>query len=634
MGDKGTQPARKRDRIGFTLWILYLLLLVASVVIGGRIVYIQLFYEPAPRLASLFRPSSTKVKLDPVRGSIFSRDGKLLAMSIPAYQVFMDCAVLKDNYRDQPAKENEWRQKARDLSAGLARIYGDKSAEEYYRMIISGREHNKRNAAIGYPIDNETFKQVKALPLFREGPFKGGFKSEKRSIRQYPYGTLARRTIGYVKDNSRSNGNNMIGLEGSFDEQLRGREGFEWMKITDNRGLIRNTDSAFVRPVDGMDLRTTLDIDIQDIADKALRRQIEENPKIEGGCAVVMDVKTGAIRAMVNLLRDQGTGLLGESYNFAVGRSGEPGSVFKSTTLMTLLEDGKVTLRTKIPTNHGVLPGYKNPDTHIYDYEKKNNTDSIPVLDGFEMSSNYVFRKLAIDNYGKTPHKMLDRLQTYKLGEVYDFDLGGFAKPTIPSPESRSWSKTDLGSVAIGYTVSVTPLHTVTFYNAIANRGRMMKPYLVESVEENGSVKKKYGPVVLNPSICSKATADSLIYALSMVIEKGTGRRRLSGAKASVAGKTGTSRRVSADPKRISPYEDSQGRIAYQATFVGFFPVEKPEYTAIVIAYSYPSHETFFGGTLPAMAFREIVDKVYALGHTGGGMLTHRGDMPVWKEKD
>ncbi len=626
----------RKDSTGFILYCFYLLFLLLSIVIFVRIIHIQVSYKPDERIADLFKPKSKLQVLEPMRGSIISHDGRLLAMSTPMYQVYMDCAVMKDNFAGKKGKEEEWRGKARKLSEGLAEIYGDKSASEYYNLIIRSREANKRYVRIGGQIDHETLQKVSALPLFNEGAYKGGFMTEKRDSRQYPYGTLARRTIGYVKDNRNSNGNNMIGLEGRFNYVLHGKEGYEWMKVTDDREMIHNYDSAYVKPEDGRDIRTTLDIDIQDIADHALRAQIEDNPKIEGGCAIIMDVKTGGIRAMVNLLRDSTSGRMTESYNMAIGRTGEPGSVFKSTTLMTLLDDGKVKLSDEIPTNHGIVKGF-SPDTHISDYERENKTDKISVLHGFEISSNYVFRKLAIDNYGNKPKKMIDRLYSYKLGEAYDFDLSGFKAPTLPDPQSKYWSATDLGSVAIGYSAAETPLHIVTFYNAIANRGKMMRPYLVESIEENGAVKEKRGPTILNGSICSKATADTLAKALRNVVEEGTGKRRLANAKCKIAGKTGTARIV-LDPKytRISrnPYEDEKGRKQYQATFVGFFPADEPEYTAIVVIYSNLDREIFYGGTLPALAFREIVDNVYSLDRRNGEVLSTKGPMPDWNKKD
>lgn len=628
---QNNEEKTQKDSISRALYAFYLLFLLAAVAVIVRILYIQVIYEPDPSFAGYFRPKSIKERLEPERGAIIACDGRLLAVSTPMYQVYMDCAVRKGDLNRE--EESEWREKAKELSKGLSDIFKDKPSQYYYSLIIKGRERGSRYVKIGRTIDHEVLQSVKRLPLFNEGRYKSGMIIEKTDTRQYPYGSLARRTIGYVKDNRKSNGNNKIGLEGRYEYILHGKEGYTWMRLTDGKAVIPNIDSTSVKAEDGMDLRTTLDVDIQDIADNALRNQIEDNPKIEGGCVIIMDVKTGAIKAMVNLLRDSLSGRMFESYNMTVGRSGEPGSVFKATTLMSLLEDGKVRLSDMIATNHGDIKGFKR-DQHIVDYERKNKTNEMSVLHGFEISSNYIFRKLAIDNYGKNPKEMTDKLYKYKLGEVYDFDLDGLKSPTIPSPNSKYWSATDLGSIAIGYSVSETPLHIVTFYNAIANRGKMMKPYLVESVEENGIVRKKYGPGILSNSICSKTTADSLTYALTRVTEVGTGRIRLKGALSSIAGKTGTARIV-LDPKytRIShnPYQDEKGRRQYQATFVGFFPAERPQYTAIVVIYSNLNREIFYGGTLPAMAFREIVDKIIAIDPNNGKTITKEGSVPKWE---
>ena len=635
------------------LWVFYLLFLIVGLVILGRIIWLKTVWKPDPSIASYIKPRDVKETIEPGRGSILACDGRLLAMSTPMYQVYMDCTVQKETFarekqkvleynaaatasgkplKEVRDKEGEWLEKAKALSAGLATIYGG-TPQDWYKLISTNRERGGKYVKIGGRIDHETLQKVKALPLFEEGKYRSGLRTEKYDTRQYPYGTMARRTIGYVRSNTKDPVS--LGIEGKYNYELHGKEGYEWMKITDKRGWIHNWDSAYVKAVNGYDVRTTLDVDIQDIADRALRNQIEDNPKIEGGCVVVMDVETGAIRAMVNLLRDSVSGRMNESLNMAIGRAGEPGSVFKTTTLMSLLEDGKVTLSTQIPTNHGDVKGFSRDD-HILDYERENKTNRISVLHGFEISSNYVFRRLAMDGYGDNPKQMMDKLYMYKLGEAFDFDLDGLATPSLPSPDSPSWSGTDLGSVAIGYSVAETPLHIVTFYNAIANKGRMMKPYLVESIEDNGKVVKKYGKSILNGSICSPATADTLTKALKRVTEEGTGRRRLSGAKWPVAGKTGTARIV-LDPKKVhrrTPYEDFQGRKQYQATFVGFFPADAPKYSAIVVIYSKLDREIFYGGTTPAMVYREIVDKLYAMDQDGGETVYATAKMPKWNNLD
>ncbi|MFA6592487.1 MAG: penicillin-binding protein [Bacteroidales bacterium] len=626
--------ARGRNRIATILWTLHALFMIFAVFVIIRILYIQYVYKPDPELVGLLKPRSTKQVIEPARGAIIAEDGRLLALSTPLFQVYMDCSVMKADFKADKKKgaekEKEWRSEARRLAEGLSKIYGDKTAAQYYNMIIRGRENNSRYVKIGNKINLDVLNQVKELPLFEHGANEGGIMYERFDSRQYPYGSLARRTIGYVKDNSNSNGNNHIGLEGKFDYVLHGQEGIEWLRVTDNRNRIQNYDSTYVKAEDGMDLRTTLNINIQDIADQALRNQIQNEKEIEGGCVIILDVQTGAIRAMVNLLRDTTDNVLSESYNNAIGRKGEPGSVFKATTLMTVIEDGYVkSLDEKLPTNHGIIKGYPQDD-HIPDYERNHGASSISVLDGFKISSNYVFRYLAVTNYDKRPQKFLDKLYMYKLGEAYDFDLAGLQTPSLPTPKSSSWSGTDLGSIAIGYSVAETPLHIVTFYNAIANKGKMMKPYLVETIEENGIVKEKRGPSVLNSSICSRATADTLLRALKAVTEEGTAQR-LKYAKCEVAGKTGTSR-IILDPKYTGGiegrYQDKYGRKQNQATFVGFFPADNPKYSAIVTIYSMPSIKSFYGGTLPALTLKEIVDDLYAMDPTWGEVITKKGEVP------
>ena len=617
---------KKRDRIGVILYCFYAIVLVAGFFIIGKMVCIQLFWKPDKDVARFFLPPSTKSVIEPDRGAIIGSDGKLLAMSTPMYQLYMDCTVLKSVFRGKSnpdSLERDWLSKAKAFSDGLAKEVGG-SAGDYYRMIVTGRKDGNRYMRLTADLDRGALLRLQKLPLMKEGRYKSGIIVNKRDSRQYPYGTLARRTIGYVKDNRNSNGNNHIGLEGKYDYALHGKEGEIWLRPTDNRERIQNYDSTYVKPEDGLDVRTTLDITLQDIVDKALRRQIQDNMSIDMGCAVIMDVKTGAIRAMVNLTRDSTDMSLNETYNMAIGLASEPGSVFKTTTLMTALEDGVIkSLDDRIPTNNGVIPGYK-PDTHVQGMR------DISILRGFEISSNYVFRYLAVNNYSGDPKKFLDKLYLYKMGQAFDFDLDGLTEPELPSPDSPKWSATDLGSVSIGYAVKETPLHILTFYNAIANKGKMMKPYLVESIEKDGVVKEKRGPSVLNGSICSRATADSLTRGLMKITEEGTAARRLKGAKFKVAGKTGTAR-IAQEPKnamRGNPYKNKKGQIQYQATFVGFFPAEQPKYTAIVVIYSKPSNEVFFGGTTPALTYRDIVDKIYALDYSYGDIIEAKGKMP------
>ena len=457
---------------------------------------------------------------------------------------------------------------------------------------------------------------------------------EAHQERIYPYDSLARRVIGYVKEQNR------IGLENSFDSELHGRDGYEWRRVTDDGSWVRDLDSTTVQVKDGNDLRTTLNVDFQDIADKALRAQIDGDDEVRAGICIIMEAKTGAIRAMVNLSRGatpQTT--LWERENLVLRQVGEQGSVMKTVTLLSLVEDGYVkTLEQTIPTNNGFVPGGYNQDVHILDYQRETGRRDISVMHGFEISSNYVFTYLAENYYGKQPQEMFDHIYSYRLGEAFDFDIPGLGTPVVNRPGTPSWSKTTLGTTAYGYSISVTPLHIATFYNGIANKGTMMKPYLVESIEKDGKVLRKFEPSALNESICSPATADTVTRALRAVVNTGTATR-LKSAKLSVAGKTGTARVVlSADERGGSrdPYSDAQGRKKFQGTFVGFFPADEehdPKYTILVTVYSYPSHRNFYGGTKPALAVREIVDKIYALDDTWRPELRPTAKVPEMTDK-
>lgn len=626
---------QKNDRTGKFLFGIYFVCLVLSIVLIFRLLYIQFIFRPAPILEEKLTPQSIRETIEPVRGSILSYDGKLLASTIPTYQIYMDCTVLKDEHENDKDREKgrkdeeEWLGKARLLSEKLAEAYGDKTADEYYNTIISGRRNGKKYVRIGYEIDHRKFREIQTFPLFDEGRYKGGIITVRYDKRKYPYESLARRVLGYI-DDDRTEGRSRIGIEGSFNYALKGEEGVEWMKLTDKRKRIPDFDSTSVMAENGLDIRTTVDIVIQDIADRALRKNMAGKEIIEGGCAVVMDVKTGAIRAMVNL-RSDGNGNFGETFNYAIGRAGDPGSVFKLTTLMTLLEDGKVTLDTEVPTFRGFWEwkGEKLPrDPYL-----QNRGEYISVADGLKISSNHVFRYLACENYGGSPEsekRFIGKLYEYKLNEKFDFDLAGLAQPVIPMPGSYRWSGTALPSIAIGYSVLETPLHVLMFYNAIANKGKMMKPYIVECTEKDGKTVTEYGPEILNGAICSTETADTLIKALSLVVEEGTGKA-LRDARCKVAGKTGTAQipfPAEINGKLITVYKDNNGNRKHQGTFVGFFPADDPQYSAIVTIYSKLSRKDLYGGTLPAATFREIVDEVYALSPTWGRELAADGDIP------
>ena len=635
--DKKTR--KKTDGVGRGLYRLYVLFLIGSFFLVGRLIYIQLVWQPDAKLVQALTPTSVRKTIDPARGAILSDDGRLLAMSLPIYDIYMDCSVMKDSYartrQSDPARadslEDAWMKKARGLSEGLSRILGKQSADSYYSLIRKGREQNRRYVRIATGVERREYNQLLRLPLFNEDRYHGGLIVTGESVRKYPYDKLARRTIGFVRNNKSSVGNTHVGIEGKFDYVLHGKDGVEYLREIDNKERVHDSDSSFVRAEDGLDVRTTLNIDFQDIADKALREQVGDQTDVEGACLILMEVSTGAIKAMVNLTRDSVTTTLEEVQNFAIGRRYEPGSVMKTVTLLSVLSDGYVkSLDETMPTNAGRIPAAKVDDVHIREYEARHKTKQISVIDGFKISSNYVFSKLAIDHYFNRPQKFIDKFYLYKLGEAYDFDIDGLRPPYVPAAQNKKISQVELARMGFGYATMETPLHILAFYNAIANKGRMMKPYLVESIEKYGTVVEKRGPSILNGSICTKAVADTITRALAAVTEEGTARR-LKDAKCTVAGKTGTS--FGTIGSATNPYEDKYGRKLYQASFVGFFPAEAPKYSVICMVFTRPTHTSFQGAGIPARAIKTVVDEIYVMDPEWGDTpLARTGQVPQPKD--
>ncbi|MBE6215455.1 MAG: PASTA domain-containing protein [Bacteroidales bacterium] len=638
-----------RNRISKILLVFYWVLLFASVAVIAKIIYIQYIWEPDPQTLENFIPKNEKVEIKPERGDIMDCNRRLLASSTPLYTIRLDCQIQKKEMakgaiqmgRDTLTEEI-WRRLARETCDRLPEIVGGSTtAKEYYDLILINRDskdrRGRRNVKFIKDIDHSTLLKIKQLPLFRLSPRFSGMMTDVRDARKYPYGELGRRLIGDVRiDPNEPERNRFLGIEGQYDYILHGKEGIRWMKATD-KGAILNPDSTSVEVEHGADVISTIDIGIQDIADKALRRHIGEDEAIEGGCVVVMDVQTGAVKAMVNLKKNS-KGELGEYFNMAIGRAGEPGSIFKTATLMTLLEDGKVTLDTEIRTNGGKLEGYpKVPvDEALRNYEKQTGRRSISVREGFKRSSNNVFRYLTIEHYGEDEHtrkQFTDRLFEYNLHNAYEFDLT--EKGGSRSSLRDSWTIHDLYSTAIGYSIRETPLNMLAFYNAIANKGKMMKPYVISAFEKNGHVEKEFKPVILNGSICSKRTADTLTTALKAVAQEGTARR-LKNAKCAIAGKTGTARVVlepEDKPKRNNPYVNEEEYKKYQATFVGFFPADDPKYSAIVTVYTGLTRSNGYGGgNHPAKVFGEVVDNLWALDSDWGNRIGERGRIPQMRE--
>lgn len=564
---------------------IYQIFFILTLVVMGRIIFIQYVGSDKDEQkgeALSYKPFVVKA----VRGNILSYDGKTLATSVPYYQIRMDCLAASDSI---------FKLNVDSLSICLAAFFKDKSKDEYKKLITDGRKNKKRYLAIGSrKVDYSELAAIKKFPLFRLGANTGGLIQEEKYERRYPFGHLAYRTIGFI--NSLGEG---TGIETAYDHYLKGdngvqirqrREGGEWVPINGGQNVLPN---------DGYDIRTTINIDFQEAAEEALREQITKGYNVEGGTAVVMECATGAIRAIANLKRD-GKGGFDETLNYAVGQATEPGSVLKLVTLVAILEDGKVTLDSPVECGGGVWEymGQKVTDSHA--------VGSTNVKGAFAHSSNVGFAKLATSAYKDDIEGYTKRLNDMKIGEKFNLDIRGEGIALIHNAQYITDHPGLLASMGFGYGMTLTPLHTLTFYNAIANDGKMMKPYFIESFEKNGEVVKQFSPTVISGSICSKETAQKAKEALRAVVTEGTGKF-INNERYHVSGKTGTARGLMDNGK----YEKN-GLRRYQATFCGFFPTEKPLYSIIVVLYSGAIAGTFYGASQAGPPFRYITDFIYA----------------------
>ena len=588
--------------------LVYALFMLIAIIAVGRIVYLQFFDKGIK--TTIYTPQVFREDtISPIRGSIIARDGRYLAFSTPEYFIRMDCTVSKDT-----TFENN----VRSLAEALANGFGEKSADEYERMLRNDRAAGKRySKLLRQHVSYDEMKAISGYPILRLGNRRGGLIVEPTDHREYPYDKLAFRTLGYLRS---SEDHPHIGVEGALDSVLRGTPGLRPMRKIDKGIWIPDAEFPETPAINGQDVQISIDIDMQDIAQRALLRKIENEADLEAGTVIVMEVATGEIRAMVNMEKDE-HGRFTEQYNYAIGRLGEPGSVFKLATLVTALEDKKVTLETTQRAD--VIWHYGKTafeDTYLRHYS------SITVRKGLEISSNNVFRRIAAEKYGKNPQEFVDKLNNERrISYNYNFDLPGMGKARIRDPKDNLWSPADLPQIGMGYAVQLTPLHILSFYNAVANDGVMVKPHIFVNLQRGGNVEYTY-PVETIGQVCSKETAAKAKEALRGVVigESGTARRAFANCKVHVAGKTGTAR--IALPR--GGYMDGAGRKKHQGSFVGFFPYENPKYSIIVVVYSRLAARNFYGGTWGGPVACEIIDNIYASSPDWNTPIVSSGAMP------
>src|SRR6056300_4373 len=574
--------------IGFYKSRFYLLvscLVIFGFVLIGKLVYLQ-FYTNTEGLGIAPEALVKNVVLEPSRGDIYAADGNILATSVARYALHWDAVTVSEPLFQQYKKAL-----ADSLSSLTAR-----ESSSVLSQLETARKKKNRYWLVAKDISYSTYQRYKNFPLFNRGAYKGGLIVEQELKREHPLGKIAERTIGYEKLD-KDGTYFRVGLEGAFSQYLRGDSGLRLKQKIANGQWKPISDSNEKEPTQGYDLRTTLDVNIQDIAHNALLSQLEAYDA-DHGTVVVMEVQTGAVKAIANLGRTT-DGKYFEKLNYAVGEAHEPGSTFKLMGMIAALEDKVIDENSLIDTENGVLTfygKYKVKDS------KRGGYGTITAARAFEVSSNVGLVKIIYDNYKDNPKQFVDRLYNMGLNKNLGLPILGEGDPKIPYPTDIDWDGLDLPWMAYGYGVSLTPLQTLTFYNAIANKGEMVKPRFLTEISNLGNVPTKvFSKQVLNPSICSQETLEKVQQMMFNVVDKkwGTGYS-IKDSQLSMAGKTGTCQ-----------VDYTSETVQYISSFVGYFPAEKPKYSSIVVIHRPDKSKGYYGATVAAPVFKKIAKKIF-----------------------
>ena len=560
--------------------IAFLLVFLFSAAVAYRLFSLQ--FVEGSKWRKVAANTSLKYRtIKATRGNIYSDDGSLLATSLPFYRVCLDPTIATDEV---------FRQSIDSLSIRLSRFYGDKTPTEYKQKLTNARKAKRQYLIINrVQIGYQDKKRMEDWPLFREGRYRGGVIFEKVDERFKPFSTLANRTIGYLNENEYG-----AGLEYSFNQHLRGRNGealFQKMAGGSWKQVFGETDA---RPVEGSDIVTTLDVNLQDVAESALLRHLQAHAA-DRGCVVVMEVATGHIKAISNLSRNN-AGYYGETYNYAVGSNGlrDPGSTFKLASMIALLEDSNLRLSDTVDTGNGA---YKFYNQTVRDH-KPGGYGKITIKEAFENSSNIAVAKLVDEHFRLSPDRFMQYIRNMHLTEPLGFQLKGEGIPKFPP--LNKWSGITLPWMSHGYGIEITPLQTLTLYNAVANNGRMVQPILVSAIKKADKIEQEFSPVVLNDQVCSKETLAEVRLMLEGVVENGTAKN-IRDSHYAIAGKTGTAQML------------VNGRYLkkYYTSFAGYFPADRPKFSCIVVIDN-PKGYSQYGSDVAAPVFKEIADKIYA----------------------
>ncbi len=578
---------KKKDILS-RAYLVYVVMCVFALTILYKIFVIQ--FEEGDKWRAKAESITTKVvEQEAVRGNIFDANGNLLATSLPYYEVAVDVnapGIDKKTFNDN--KDS--------LAYKLSELFNDKSKKEYLKLLKDARQSGDCYVVLKRNVSYKDLQTLKTFPLLRRGR-RGGLVALQTDKRERPFQMLAARTVGLSRP-----GIKPVGLEGAFDSILKGEDGKRLMQKIAGDVWRPINDESEVEPKDGSDLYTTIDINIQDVAEHALLKALVAN-NASHGCAVLMEVKTGAIKAIANLSRGgKDSTVYSESLNYAIGNPTEPGSTFKLASLLATIDEFDISLDEKVHVGNGECMYYdrKMKDSH------PPKTTTLTVQQCFETSSNVGISKVVTKYFTKDPQQFMNKLYSFHLNEKMGLSIPGEGVPYIKQTKKKDWYGTSLPWISIGYESLITPFHTLTLYNAVANNGKMVRPQFVKEIKQNGITVKSFKTDVMSEQIVKPSTIAKAKQLMEGVVKNGTGKG-LNITAFKVGGKTGT-----AQIAKNGNY-GKEGERIYQASFVGYFPADNPHYTCIVIINS-PSNGIYYGGLVAGPVFKEISEKVYSSG--------------------
>jgi len=571
-----------RTDILLRVYLSFGLIVLLAIAVLAKLFHLQ-YVEGAEWRAMADSLSTRYVDVEAVRGNIYSDDGSLLATSVPEYDLRMDLLA--------PGIEADdvFYAKVDSLAAELSAFFHDKSSAQYSRLLKQARKDGNRYYLLKRDVSHQELKEINQFPIFNLGKYKGGLIAERKNKRILPFTNLAARTIGYKVPAE----DVRVGLEGAYGEYIDGKSGKRLVtRIAGGVWMPVNREIE-VAPVDGADIISTIDVNMQDMAQRALEKQLIAS-NADNGCVILMEVATGEIRAVANFTRVE-EGVYREKFNYAIAQSAEPGSTFKLASYLVALDDGKIDTNTIVETGNGTYRVHRHTirDTHAY--------GTISVKEAFELSSNVAITKIINTYYRNNPAAFTKRLHKLHLNEPLGLQIPGEGNPLIKTPDSKSWSGLSLVQMAYGYELKLTPLQTLSLYNAVANDGKMVAPLFVKEIRRLGNTIEHFDTRVIDEQIASAATIGKLQDMLAGVMIEGTGKR-LRNPELSMAGKTGTAQMADG----AAGYRNRK----YQSSFAGYFPADNPKYSMIVVVQN--PRNGYYGASVAGPVFRELADMVYA----------------------